>query len=108
MTQMDCEDVRPLLEPYILGMLESAERQAVESHLERCLPCTRRWMEAQKCARKMDELLRQTLGAPTRAPDSLRSNLKVCLKCIEEPGDFTCPRLARLYMRLAPLQPPRV
>jgi anti-sigma factor RsiW len=105
---MECEHVRSLLEPYILGMLEEDSRREVEGHLEGCLHCTRRWIEEQQCARKTDELLRQTLGAPTRAPDSLRSNLKVCLKCIEEPGNFTCPRLARLYMRLAPPPPARV
>jgi predicted anti-sigma-YlaC factor YlaD len=105
---MECKTVRSLLEPYILGMLEEEDLEAVEAHLETCLPCNRRRMEAQQCARKTDELLSQTLGPQVRAPDSLRSNLNICLKCIEEPGNFTCPRLARLYMRLAPPLPPGV
>ena len=108
MKRMDCSSTRSLLESYILGMLEKDDHQAVSDHLERCLPCTRRWIEAQKCARKMDDLLKRTLGKRSRAPDSLRDNLKVCIKCIEEPGNFTCPRLARLYMHLAPPLPPRV
>ncbi len=105
---MDCNSVRSLLESYILGMLDKDDDEAVAGHLERCLPCTRRMIEAQRCARKMDDILRQTLGKTARAPDSLRSNLKVCIKCIEEPGNFTCPRLARLYMHLAPPLPSRV
>ena len=39
---MDCSHAEELLEPYILGALDSRERESVEAHLETCDACTSR------------------------------------------------------------------
>ena len=39
---MDCSRAEELLEPYILGALDSRERESMEAHLETCDACTSR------------------------------------------------------------------
>lgn len=64
---MNCDDVRPLLDPLIDDELPANEVRAVQMHLETCVPCRR----------ERDDLLAlrttlQSLGRPAAPPPCAR------------------------------------
>lgn len=70
---MDCEDARPLLEPYHDEALELAERRVVEAHLATCPAC-----RSEIAALRSLSGLLQT-HARLRAPEGLAARVRAAL-----------------------------
>jgi anti-sigma factor (TIGR02949 family) len=72
---MECDEVRPLLEPYLDGELAEAEGTRLRDHVEGCTECG---PEAAALERLRDGIRRE---APVyRAPAELRSQLRFALR----------------------------
>jgi anti-sigma factor RsiW len=94
-----CQDLDPLVTPYIDGALADDDRRAVEAHLHACPPCHSR-IVAERAVHQLIRERQPELNA-VRAPEALRAS---------------CAKIARLQsrgamgaeeVRVAPAAPPR-
>lgn len=91
---MDCEQVKELLDAYVLGAAEPEEAAALEEHMEDCARCWPTFNEAQRAAAAV------ALSANLqRAPESLRRSI---LAEIEQMQRSAGPRLLERLRRLWP------
>jgi anti-sigma factor (TIGR02949 family) len=67
---MTCDEIRPLIGPYLDGELDPAAVQSVESHIAGCEACTRDLAEM----RALSGAIRDELPA-LAAPDALRARI---------------------------------
>jgi len=91
---MDCEQVKELLDAYVLGAAEPEEAAALEEHMEDCARCWPTFNEAQRAAASI------ALSANLqRAPESLRQSI------LAEIERMHYPARPRLLERLRGLWP---
>ncbi|MGE5359060.1 MAG: zf-HC2 domain-containing protein, partial [Bacteroidales bacterium] len=67
---MNCQDVEPLLTPYVDDEATAAERERVAAHLAECRPCAARAAK-EHAARRLIQVRSRALAAP--APAALRA-----------------------------------
>jgi anti-sigma factor RsiW len=79
-----CQDLDPLVTPFIDGELPDAERRAVDDHLRVCAPCHSR-VAAEQAVHALLRKRRNDLCAAT-APGALRT------RCCEKARENTAPR----------------
>ena len=80
MDMMDCEQVKELLDAYVLGAAEPEEAAALEEHMEDCARCWPTFNEAQRAAAAI------ALSANLcRAPESLRRNILAEVERLQRP-----------------------
>ena len=85
----DCSDVEQLLEPYLDGEFDAAERAGLEEHLSRCAPCRRLSAAATSFRSAYRAKLRAAVAPGTAAgaaPDSLRRRIADSLDREQEPA----------------------
>lgn len=92
---MDCRRSRFLIPRYLSGRLSSAVRREFQDHLSSCLVCRR----SLKNHRLLKDAVAQSVEETPRAPETLRSSIRLCMECMDHPGRTACPRL-RFRLRL--------
>ncbi|MGC8762353.1 MAG: anti-sigma factor family protein [Acidobacteriota bacterium] len=96
---MDCRRSRVLIPRFLDGRLSAAASEEFREHIASCLPCRR----ALKNHRLLREAVAESVKESPRAPEALRSAIRLCMECMDHPGRVACPRL-RYRLRLA--EPP--
>lgn len=88
-SDFDCGDVELLLEPYLDGEFEEADRAALETHLSRCLGCRDAAADAMSFRSTLRARLREAVGPASpagHAPESLRRRITEALDAEEAPA----------------------
>ena len=80
---MTCEDLEPLLHPFVDGEVDGPERFEIESHLAACPRCQASVAEHQRYKHKLREVAVSASLLNPPAPERLRQNLRRTLR--EEP-----------------------
>jgi len=70
---MECEEIRELIEPYVLGVLDEDERARVKAHLRRCPDCRALVAEYEAAVHQLPEAL--GVAAPVELPAGLKGRL---------------------------------
>jgi len=96
---VDCRRSRVLIPRFLDGRLSGAVLEAFREHLGTCLVC-RRSLQNHRLLR---EAVAKGVEESPRAPESLRSSIRLCMECMDHPGRVACPRL-RFRPRL--VEPP--
>jgi anti-sigma factor RsiW len=72
---MNCEQARPLVDPYVDDELDAAEKQALEEHLRDCNDCSQAWQNLQSLKKAVRQ---ESMQFP--ATSELRRRLQVQLR----------------------------
>jgi anti-sigma factor RsiW len=94
----DCNQLEPLVTPYVDGELTAADRTAVDAHLSVCPPCRLRIL-GERAVRDLLRARRASLAADC-APGALRQR---CLAARRAPAAGAAAAAAAWTRRLAPL-----
>ncbi len=90
---MDCEKALAHAAPYLAGRAEGILGAELEEHFGSCLSCAR----ALRSQSALRNAIRETLPEPEGTPENLRESITVCVRCMEDPGRTSCPRLRRRF-----------
>lgn len=90
---MDCERALAYAAPYLAGRVGGILQEELETHYGACLPCSRA-LRSQSALRKA---LKETLPKHAGTPERLKESIEVCVRCMEDPGRTSCPRLRRRF-----------
>ena len=85
-TTFDCRDAERLLEPYLDGEFDEADRAGMEEHLAACTRCRNATASAMSFRSALRARLREAVGpgsASGTAPESLRHRISVALDAEE-------------------------
>jgi predicted anti-sigma-YlaC factor YlaD len=96
---LDCRRSRVLIPRFLDGRLSGPALETFREHLDTCLVCRRSFQNH----RLLWEAVAESIEESPRAPESLRSSIRLCMECMDHPGRVTCPRL-RFRPRL--VEPP--
>lgn len=94
-----CERYREHFGEYLEGSLGPTQVRTLQEHVEICIACRSLLSRARRKRDAFNELLRGVLRGDPLAPEHLKSDLRVCLRCVTAPGSVRCPRL-RSHLRL--------
>ncbi len=90
---MDCEKALAHAAPYLAGRVEGTLGAELEEHFGSCLSCSRA-LRSQLALRKA---MKENLPEPAGTPENLRESISICVRCMEDPGRTSCPRLRRRF-----------
>jgi hypothetical protein len=79
----------------LAGRVKGSLSDKLEGHYGSCLACAR----ALKAQRALKLAVQERFFRPVVAPGHLRESIGLCLRCMEDPGRTSCPRL-KLRFRL--------
>jgi hypothetical protein len=81
--------------PYLAGRVEGSLSEKLDGHYRSCVACAK----ALKAQRVLKLAIQARFSRPAAAPGPLRESIGLCLRCMENPGRTSCPRL-KLRFRL--------
>ena len=90
---MDCKRALSLGAPYLAGRVTGPLRSQLEAHFGSCLGCAR----SLKSLKALRAAVKSSFSASENAPEGLKENITLCVRCMEDPGRTACPRLRRRF-----------
>ncbi len=90
---MDCKRALSLEGPYLAGRLTGPLRSELEAHVGSCLSCAR----SMRSLKALRSAVRSSFLTAEEAPEGLKENIALCVRCMEDPGRTVCPRLRRKF-----------
>ena len=96
---MDCNEIKELLEAYVLEALEPAEMTAVSNHLNECEGCRRLQAEYGDIVSLLPGVLAE--ASPWQVPDSLRASTLARIADLDQAQPIS-PKATSWWRRLRP------
>lgn len=90
---MDCKRAQALASPYLADRVAGPLQKELDEHYRACLICAR----ALKAHSELRSAVMDSFPDPAPAPPHLKESITVCVRCMEEPGRVSCPRLIRKF-----------